>query len=168
MDHLLDWVLGAIDRLIAAIWIAAFAIVAAQAEPFATQYSARTAQQLSQAQAHLKDVQTGVRYQTMAQPARTELETEARQELSQWQSTHDTVANAQPLLKPLALWRGSDATILDATWRNFTPALPTSTWGMIGTVIGVLIGFALYEALKWPVVLLLQSRPKRRFKKRGI
>lgn len=164
----MDWFLSAIDRLIAAIWVATFAIVASQADPFAAQYSARTAQHLSLAEAHLSDVQTGVRYQTMAANVRADLEAKAQQELAQWQRTHDAVANTMPLLKPIALWRTAHGPTLDATWRSFVPALPVTTWGIIDTILGLLIGFLVYEAVKWPLVLLFQARPRRRFKKRTI
>jgi hypothetical protein len=163
----LDWVFNTFDRFLAAVFVAVFGIAAAQIEPFATQYSARTLTQFVQAQAHLKDVQGGVRYQTMAPNVRAELEAQARSDLATRQKIHTSVANTLPQLKPFALWRSGDETILNTTWQSFVPGLPFTWAGAVNTLIGALVGFALYELLKFPVVTFVRAPPRRRFKKRG-
>lgn len=161
----LDWLTDKLDRLFAALWIAAFGIMAAQIEPLATQYMARSAAQLAKAEAHLGNVQTGLRYQTMAEVTRGELETVARQTLAEARAAHEAVAAPSPLLRPIALWRWADRTMRDETMTAFVPAVPMTTWAVTYTVLGVLIGFAAYELVKWLVVGLLRS-PRRRLKKR--
>lgn len=163
----MDWLTDKLDRLFAALWIAAFGIMAAQIEPLATQYMARSAAQLAEAEAHLGNVQTGLRYQTMAEVTRDELETAAQQTLAEARAAHEAVAAPSHLIRPIALWQWADGAMRDETIAAFVPALPMTTWGVIYTVLGVLIGFAAYEFVKWPVVGLLRS-PRRRFKKRGV
>jgi len=162
----LTWFFQTLDRFLAGAWIALFALAAAQVEPFAAQYAARSAAALAKAEAHLADVQTGLRFQTMAAAARAELEARAREALADAKSDHAAVTEALPLLYPLALARNADAELRAATWNNFTPALPASVWAVALTVLGAMIGFAAYEAVKWPVLALLRT-PRRRFKKRG-
>jgi Protein of unknown function (DUF2937) len=162
-----DWFIDKFDRLLTGLCIAAFALAAAQISPFAAQYMARSAADLRAAQAHVADVQTGLRYQTMAEQVRGELLSEANQTLARAQTAHDALAQTTPLLHPLALWRWVDPAIRDATWADFVPAVPGSAWSMVLTVLGALIGLAVYEAVKWPVVALVRA-PRRRFKKRGL
>lgn len=165
-DEDVDWFLSIIDRLCAAVWVAVFALAASQVEPLTQQYSANTAKLLAQAEAHLKDVQTGARYETMAETVRAELETEARTALAQKQEIHDAVANAVPILRPFGLWRLADRDVLSDTWASFVPALPASGWAIADTIIGLLLGFGCYELVKWPTIWLLRAPPRRRFKKR--
>jgi hypothetical protein len=162
----LEWVLSTLDRFLAAIFVAVLAVAASQVEPFTTQYSTRTAAQLTEAQAHLKDVQSGVRYQTMAPNVRQELEAEAKMTLSTRSSTHAAIANTLPVLKPYALWRHGDADIISETKRLFVPALPLTTASALNVLIGAIIGFVLYELVKLPVSVILRAPQRRRFKKR--
>ncbi|MBL8629669.1 MAG: hypothetical protein JNM81_08585 [Rhodospirillaceae bacterium] len=162
----MDWFLSIFDRFLAAAFVAVFAVAASQAGPFATQYAARTATQLAQAQAHLKDVQSGVRYQTMAPTVRAELEAQAKADLAARSATHTAIAEAIPLVQPYALWRYGDETVIGDTWRLFVPALPLSFGMGLSTFLGAIIGFALYELLKFPIAAILRAPPRRRFKKR--
>ena len=162
----LSWFIEKFERFLAAAWIAAFGLAASQVTPFATQYMARTATDLSRAEARLADVQVGLRFQTMAETVRQELATEATQNRSKAQATHDAVAKTTPLLYPFALWRSAQPDIRSATWEAFVPALPVSTWAILFTLMSALIGFGIYELIKWPIVMVLQA-PRRRFRKRG-
>jgi hypothetical protein len=155
-----------LDRLLAALCIAVFGLAAAQITPFAAQYMARSQAEVAKAQARLAEVETGLRYQTVAETVRADLLTAAKRDLATAAAAHDAVAGTTPLLYPYALWRNADPALRAATSAFFVPALPGSPWSWILTSLGVLIGFALYEALKWPVVMVFRA-PRRRFKKRG-
>ena len=127
---------------------------------------ARTATDLSRAEAQLADVQAGLRFQTMADTVRQELATQASQNRSKAQATHDALAKTTPLFYPYELWRAVDPGIRSATWEDFMPELPAKGWAVFFALIGALVGFGIYELIKWPVVMVLQA-PRRRFKKRG-
>lgn len=163
----MDWIAGMVDRLAAAAVVAVFAVAASQAEPLATQYSARTARQLDEAERHFKDVQSGVRYQTVAEPVRAELEAKARSELDAARATHGQVAGVFPLLRPVMLWQARDGDAFVATAGEFVPRIPRAPWAIAFTVLGAIVGFAFYELVKWPVAALLRAPPRRRFKKRA-
>ncbi|MBL8645331.1 MAG: DUF2937 family protein, partial [Rhodospirillaceae bacterium] len=144
--------MSTVDRFLAAVFVAVFALAASQAGPFASQYSARTAALLAQAQAHVKDVETGVRYQTMAPVVQGELAAEAKTALAARQAAHAAVADTIPFLRPIALWRAGEPALLAETWRTFAPALPFTPLSWLNAFLGCIIGFALYEGLKWPLV----------------
>jgi hypothetical protein len=162
----LDWLIDRLDRLLAGICIAVAGLAAAQVAPFAAQYIARGSAEVARAEARLADVETGLRYQTLAEQVRVELLAEAQRNLSQAAAARDAVSDTLPLAYPYALWRSADPNLRAATWNGFTPALPHGAWAIVLTVLGALIGFSLYETVKWPVVALLRA-PRRRFKKRG-
>ncbi len=162
----MTWFIEKFERFLAAAWIAVFGLAASQITPFATQYMARTATDLSRAEARLADVQAGLRFQTMADTVRQELATEANQNRAKAQATHDALAKTTPLFYPFALWRSADPGIRSTTWEGFMPALPVKGWAVLFALLGAMIGFGIYELIKWPVVMVLQA-PRRRFKKRG-
>lgn len=162
----MDWFVDAVDRFIAAVFVAVFAVAASQAEPFAAQYAARTAADLREADGHLKDVRGGVRYQTLAAPVRADLETKAVTNLERARGAHAAVAESFPLLRPLKLWQVRDTALFRDVEADFVPAVPATTWTAIFALIGALIGFAVYEIVKWPVVTL-SSPKRRRFRKRN-
>ncbi len=162
----MEWILSAFDRFLAAIFVACFAVAASQIEPFSTQYSARTYAQYTEAQAHLKDVQGGVRYQTMAPNVRQELEAEAKTAVAARANTHNAIVNTIPVIRPYALWRYGDADVLEATQNLFVPALPLTMVSTLNVLLGAIIGFALYELLKFPISAVFRSPQRRRFKKR--
>lgn len=160
------WLIGTVDRLLAGLCIAVVGVFAAQLAPFAAQYTARATVDVERAQARLADIETGLRYQTVAEQVRAELLADARRSLVQAGTVRDAVAEATPALYPYVLWRSADPALRRATWEGFVPSLPQGPWAAALTVIGALLGFGVYEGIKWPVVALLRA-PRRRFKKRG-
>jgi hypothetical protein len=163
----LTWFSDIFDRLLAGLCIAALACLAAQIPPFTTQYLARSGAELNRAQSRLADAQTGLRTQTMAEQVRAEVISDAEQKLAMAQTAHDALAKTTPLLYPLAIWRWAKPDVRAATWNAFIPALPTTFWSTLFCSLGALLGFVLYELLKWPVTTLLRA-PRRRFRKRGL
>jgi hypothetical protein len=155
------------DRLLAAVCVAAVAVVASQLEPFATQYLIRSGELLRQAEARLNDVRTGLRFQTVADTVRTELERAALQGLEDARRANSALADASMLMRPIALATTADVSIRAATWRDFVPTLPLNIAGLFYVVLGIFLGFAAYEIVKFPVALLFQEPRRRRFKKRG-
>gem|GEM_PF-2058073 len=163
----LDWLIDTLDRLLAGICIALAGLTAAQIVPFAEQYMARSQAEVRAAQTRLADVETGLRYQTVADQVRADLLSAAKRDTEKAAAAHAAVADTTPLLYPYALWRTADPALRAATWAAFVPALPARPWAVALTILGVMIGFAVYEAVKWPVVAVLRA-PRRRFKKRGL
>ncbi|MDX2222533.1 MAG: hypothetical protein SFV21_07285 [Rhodospirillaceae bacterium] len=162
----MTWLWERIDRLLCAVAVAFGAAMAAQLDPLATQFLARTGPWVAAAEAHLADVRTGLKYQVMADTVRRDLERAAEAELSRRRALHDPVARAGPVGRPLALLRVRGQAPMAETWASFVPALPRGAGATVYAVIGLVLGFLAYEALRWPVMKLVVDPPKRRFKRR--
>jgi hypothetical protein len=161
-----DWLLDHLDRLCAGLCIALVGVVASQIMPFSTQYLNRTSGDLQQAESRVNDIKNGVRYQSVAEPVRSELLAQATAQAGTARSAHEALADRTPLVYPWVLWQRADPTVRGAIWASYTPRLPVEPWAIAFTVLGALMGYALYEILKWPVVAVLRA-PRRRFRKRG-
>jgi hypothetical protein len=162
----LDWFLDHLDRMCAGLCIAVVGVAASQVMPFSSQYIARTNADLQQAETRVNDINTGVRYQALAEVVRGELLTQATSQAESARRAHNALADRTPLVFPWALWRWADPTVRAAVWASYTPRVPVEPWAIAFTVLGAWIAYALYEILKWPVVAVLRA-PRRRFKKRG-
>ncbi|MDX2141743.1 MAG: DUF2937 family protein [Rhodospirillaceae bacterium] len=157
-----------LDRFLAGACIAVASLIASQVHPFAEQYTARSAAMLAQAEAKLEDVQTGLRYQTMSDVARGDLEAAAKEALAKAARIHAAVTETSIFFRPFALVRSGDAALSDETWSHYVPALPSSPQSITYLLLGMVIGLILYELIRFPAVLLFQEPRRRRFKKRGV
>jgi hypothetical protein len=162
----LEWIARKIDTLLAAVVIALAAVAASQSQAFIVQYTQRLGGHLDEARAHLSQVQTGLRYRLMSDTVRGELETDAKHRTAELQAAYDSIAKANSFAKPVALIRHADPTMLRGTWRDFVPALPLTPESFVYVLVGMLLGFIVYEVVKAPFALVLSPR-RRKFRKRG-
>jgi hypothetical protein len=162
-----EWFAHKLDIFVAAVIVAAMAIAACQSQVFVMQYLARQSGQLAAAKAELTGVETGLRYKLMSETVRQEIETGARTRAQALQASYDSVARGNLFARPLILARSGDRTLMEATWRDFVPALPATPGSIAFTIIGVVIGFLIYEVIKFPFALLIREPKRRKFRKRG-
>ncbi|MHB1206259.1 MAG: DUF2937 family protein [Rhodospirillaceae bacterium] len=163
----MEWIARRIDTFLAAVIIAAAAIAACQSQAFIMQYLHRLDGELTTAKVELAGIQTGLRYKLMSDTVRQEIETAARTRTQALQSSYDSVAKTNLFVRPLVLARSGDPALMDATWRGFVPALPETPGSIAFAVVGMILGFAVYEAVKFPFLLLLREPRRRKFRKRG-
>ncbi len=163
----MEWFARKLDAFLAAIVIAAAAVAASQSQAFIIQYTQRLGGHLEEARAHLSTVQTGLRYRLMSDTVRGELETDAKHRASELQAAYDSIAKANSFAKPVALIRHADPTMLQGTWRDFVPALPMTSESAVYVIVGMVLGFLLYEIVKVPVVLIARGPSRRKFRRRG-
>ncbi len=163
----MNWLWTRIDRILGAVVVASGAIIGSQIAPLIGQYLAQSGELLTQAEARLVAIQTGLKYQVMSDAVRSDLAAEAGAEVAALRAVHDPVAAANVVTKPFALWRNADPAMLDRTLQDFVPAFPTGDDAIFYVVLGILVAFAAYEALRWPVIELVTSPPRRRFRKKG-
>jgi hypothetical protein len=161
-----DWIAHKLDTFLAAVVIAFAAIAVWQGQAFMTEYQRRLGGQLSEARSQVTAIQTGLRYKLMSDTVRGEIEHNAAARAQALQASYDTVAKTNLITRPIALARHGDPALLEGTWRSFAPTLPVSGDAIAYIVIGTLIGFIVYEAIKLPLLLILQPK-RRRFRKRG-
>ena len=163
----MSWVLQKLDALIGGVIIAAAGVAATQAHAFLVQYLQRLGGHLDEAKAHLNAVQHGLRYQLMSDTVRKELETEAQKRVNELQSAYHAIADASILVKPLALLRHADPTMLAGTWHDFVPALSASTDNVVCIAVAMILGFLLYELVKLPLLALMSEPRRRKFRRRA-
>ena len=163
----MEWIARRLDTFLAAVVIAAAAIAACQSQAFIIQYLHRLNSELTTAKVELAGVETGLRYKLMSETVRQEIEAAARTHAQALQNSYDSVANTNLFIRPLILARAGDRALMDATWRDFVPALPLSPGSLAFAVIGMILGFAVYEAVKFPFLLLIREPRRRKFRKRG-
>lgn len=161
-----DWFWQKVDVFVAAIFVAVAGIAACQGHEVMVQYLQRLSTEVNEARLHVIDTQTGLRYRVMGDQARAELEADAKTRFNVLNHALDSVAHANPLLRPLALVKTHDGETLSETWREFRPTVPATAGGAVYAFIGMLIGFAIYEVIKLPILVVRQSR-RRRFRRRG-
>lgn len=162
----MSWIWSRIDRLLGAAVVGFGGAAGSQLSPLIAQYQARANAVLTAAAAKLSEIQTGIKYQVMAETVRSDLATAARQEVAAARADHDPVAAANIITKPFRLWQHADSAIFDETWRNFVPALPATAEAVSYTIAGVLLGFLVYEIVRFPVVAIATGAPKRRFRRK--
>ncbi len=163
----MSWMLQKLDVFLAGVVIAAAGIFASQSQIFAVQYIRHADVQLVEARAHLEDVQGGLRFRTMGDQVRGELEAEAKAQVAKLEGAGARVRDANFLIRPLVMYRQGEPSLIDATHRDFVPALPKSAGLIAFTILGMLIGFAIYEAIKLPLAVLAREPRRRKFRKRG-
>ena len=163
----MSWFWEKFDAFMAAAVIAVAGVIGSQGQAFTTQYLERAAVQLAAAEAHLADVQNGLRYRVMGEIARNDLETEARNSVAALHKARDAVARGNVVTRPVALLTVAPKALRGAALRDFTPTLPADVDSIIYAVVGMLVGFVLYETIKLPFVALLAEPRRRRFRRRG-
>jgi len=161
-----DWIFRKIDGFLGAVVIAASGVAASQAQAFMIQYVQRLGGALDEAKSHLANVQSGLRYQLMSDTVRKELEADANSRVAILQNAYTSITESNILLRPLALLRHAEPTLLNGTWRDFVPALPTSSESIVYVIAAMILGFIAYEIVKLPILTIL-SEPRRKFRKRG-
>jgi hypothetical protein len=163
----MNWFAQKIGAFITAVVIALSGAAASQAPVFAVQYLQRAGGHLDEARAHLDDVQNGLRYRVMGDTVRGELEADAKQRVATLDRAYSAVKNANVFLQPLEILRTGDRDLILGTERDFVPALPATTDGITFTLVGMVVGFIVFELIKLPVLALAREPRRRRFRKRG-
>jgi hypothetical protein len=163
----MSWFVQKLNIFVAASAIALAAAVASQGQAFAVQYLQRAGSHLEEARAHLEDVQSGLRYRVMGETVRAELEADARTRVTALDRAYTKVKKASPLLRPFAILQYGDHEIVTDTRHDFIPALPTTAGSITFTVLGMVLGFVVFEVVKLPLAVFARDPRRRRFRKRG-
>ena len=161
-----DWIWRKIDTFIGAVVVAAAGIAASQAQAFMVQYVQRLGGALDEAKRQLTAVTTGLRFQLMSEAVQKELKAEAEARVRALQDAYQAIVDSNVIAKPFMLLRHADPVMLEGTWRDFVPMLPTSSDSIFYIAMAMILGFLVYEFVKLPILLLTEPR-QRKFRKRG-
>ncbi len=161
------WVLNKIDLLLGASIAACAAMAASQTQAIIDQYVQRLGGHLDEARLNLDRIVNGVRYQTMSEAVRSEIETDARLRVEELNTAYTAIVESGVVTRPLVFLRHADDAILTATLSNFVPAIPLDANALIYSFIGIVIALIVYETVKLPLKIVIGQPRRRRFKKRG-
>lgn len=153
--------------LIGAGFAAVVGMGASQVQSFIDQYLQRLGGHLDEATLNLERIQTGVRYQTMSQTVRGELETDAAARVNELNTSYEAITSAGIFEQPIAFFRYADEAIVSRAWADFVPAVPLDTQALVYIGVGIVLALVVYEIVKLPLVLIFGQPRPRKFKKRG-
>ncbi|MEQ8509215.1 MAG: DUF2937 family protein [Rhodospirillaceae bacterium] len=163
----MGWLLQKIDMLIGASLAAIAGMGASQIQAFIDQYVQRLGGHLDEAKLNLDRIETGVRYQTMSDTVRRELETDAKLRVSELQSGYDAITTSDVITRPFTFFQHADEAIMAGTWTDFVPAVPLDINAFVYIGLGIVCTLIIYEIVKFPLVLIFSQPRKRKFRKRG-
>jgi hypothetical protein len=161
------WLWQKIDVFLAAAVIAVGGLLACQGHTFMAQYVEHLGREVREAGAHLADTQSGLRYRVMGETVRAELEAKAQKRYTALKRSEESIVGANVLTRPLLYAAYRDPDVAADTKRDFKPELPSSAGSIAYVVLGMLVGFIVYEIVKFPVMMLLREPRRRRFRRRG-
>ena len=161
------WMLKKIDLLIGAGFAAVVAMAASQTQALIDQYLQRLGGHLDEAKLNLDRILNGVRYQTMSESARRELEADARLRVSELGTAYTAIVDSGIVSRPFVFLRHADDSILNGTLTDFVPAVPLDANALTYSLMGIVLALIVYEIIKFPFVYVIGQPRRRRFKKRG-
>lgn len=163
----MSWLLKKLDMLIGAGFAATVGMCASQVQSFIDQYLQRLGGHLDEATMNLDRIQTGVRYQTMSETVRQELEADAAARVEELKTSYDAISSAGVFEQPWSFFKYADDAIVSRAWVDFVPAVPLDTHALIYIGVGIVVALGVYELVKLPLVVIFGQPRPRKFKKRG-
>ncbi len=155
----MSWLLRKIDSLAGTAVAATAGLAASQAQAFSAAYLQRLGGHVDEARLTLEKIRAGDYAGPLPVDTQAALVAAAERRLNDLARAYDAVASADPLWRPLALLRDIDKTIAQAAFENFQPALPLDVASLISALVGMALGWLIYDLVTAPLRWL---RPKRR------
>jgi len=145
----MGWVLDKIDRLAGTLFAALLGVAASQFQAFVQAYLQRLGGHLDEARrmAHEFETRGGVGDAAPGEQVVAVLQ----QRIAELEAAIRAIGEANPYMKPVAFFAHMDPDIAAAAAKNFTPALPLDTPGLVYAFAGAILGWAVWEIVKWPV-----------------
>ena len=145
------WLLSLCDRFIGTLVGAIAGVSASQTQAFIHAYLQRLGGHLDEARSSYLKLRAGEFLpgaDTLSQQRMAEAFSRRIDELSQ---AYNAIAHADALVRPLRFAAHMDRSIAEATFTNFTPAVPLDSASLIYAVAGMVLGLLLYEIVKLPL-----------------
>jgi len=156
------WAWAKILTLIGAAIAAVFAAGSVQGPAFVQAYLQRLGGHIDEARRTVEELRNGAVSRSVTDDGSRERLVEAfTARLAELEASRDAILNAHPLWQPLAMARQADRDIASATADAFTPAMPLDPNSLIYAVIGLALGWAIWELLQWPVKARARKRRAR-------
>lgn len=152
----MEWLLEKADRLGGTIFAAIAGVVASQFQAFVQAYLQRLGGHLDEARRMGRELEASG---TASGTAPTEQVTNMlQQRIAELESAIRAIEQANPYLKPFAFFTHMDAEIAAAAGANFVPAIPLDPPGIVYALVGAMLGWVVWELIKWPGKAVLSRR----------
>lgn len=149
----MNWLARRADSLIGTVLSAVVGLAALQIPAFIRQYIQRLGGHTDEARRQAEAIAGSDLYRTMEPAARQALLAESEARLAALETARDAIAAAGPFTRTPAFFHHLDADIARAALADFAPALPLEAAALVHGLIGLLIGWILYDLVKWPLRL---------------
>ena len=152
----MGWLLEKADRLAGTIFAAIVGVAASQLQAFVQAYLQRLGGHLDEARRMAKEFETRASSGDTA-PAE-QVTTMLHQRIAELESAIRAIEQANPYMKPIVFFTHMDAEIAAAAGVNFVPALPLDPPGITYALAGAVLGWIVWELVKWPAKAALFGR----------
>lgn len=161
----MGWLARKADNLGATLCGGLMGVAASLLPAFAAAYMQRLGGRLDEARDTLERIRSGEMIPGAADAVRLELTREQAAHVAGVEAAYRAIAEATPAWRPVRVLLDLDWSVAEGTWSDFTPALMLDAAGVVWALAGVVLGLAVWELLKLPLVLLWQedapARPSR-------
>jgi hypothetical protein len=155
----MGWILRKFDSLAGTLIAAVTGLAAWQLLVFINAYQQRLGGHRDEAQRSLADLVSGKTGAALGEPVlRERLVVMAQERLDALDGAQKAIGQADVLTKPFVFFTHMDHQIALATARDFQPAVPLDAPSLALGVIGMVIGWLVWEFVKAPVALVRRRR----------
>lgn len=154
----MNWLLGRLDRLIGTVIGAFSGLAASQTQAYIQAYLQRLGGHIDEARATYQKLQTGEFLPGTDGPAQERIAAAFGRRADDLTQAYSAIANADVFERPWQFIAHMDRAIAEATLTSFTPALPLDTASLVFALAGVVLGWLLYEVVKFPLRLVTGQR----------
>ena len=156
---MIDWLVEKADRLAGTIFAAIVGVAASQLQAFVQAYLQRLGGHLDEARRMARELESqGSAGAAGDAPPAEQVTTMLTQRIAELESAIRAIEQANPYMKPIAFFTHMDAEIAAAAGLNFVPALPLDPPGITYALAGAVLGWVVWELLKWPAKATLFGR----------
>jgi len=155
----MGWLADKADRLAGTLFAAIVGVGGSQLQAFVQAYLQRLGGHLDEARRMAREL--AARASGSGVPDDTPVEhvtTMLHQRIAELETAIRAIEQANPYMKPIAFFSHMDSEIAAATARNFVPALPLDPPGIVYALAGAVLGWIVWELVKWPVSAALTER----------
>ncbi|MDA1132950.1 MAG: DUF2937 family protein [Proteobacteria bacterium] len=146
----MTWLLRRLDSFVSTLFAALAGIAASQFLSFVQQYRQRLGGHLAEAQFNVRQTMDGPVYRGMDAEAQRQLLGPLVGRVNDLNDANTALATARPWELPWAFLQAADWEIASGALADFQPALPVDAASLLYTAAGLLLGWAVYDLLKWP------------------
>ncbi len=152
------WLWAKFDRLCGTVIAAVTGAAASQIQAFIAAYLQRLGGHLDEARRMVERLRNGGFSPDVDIASQDRLAAAIGRRVGDLATAHDAIAGADAFSRPFAFLTHMDSAIAEATLTSFTPALPLDSPSLAYALVGIVLGWLLYELATLPIRLMAGRR----------